>query len=415
MSGNRAQLEVLRRSFWFLPSLALVVGGGLGYGLPVVDEALQADVFLVELDRPDNARGLLETIATVTVSVAGIAFSVTVVALTLASQQLGPRVLRTFQANRLAQTTLALFLGTFAYSLVVLTSLGTRGEEGVPQISVTAAILAAAASFALFVAFIHDIVESLQASTLIRRIAADGHAAIERRFPGDIGAEPSDRSAARSEADSLVAASSGVEVRAPRAGYVQRLDGEGLLSAAIRHDAVVVQRVKLGDFVLTGGVLAEAWPGGETDADAACAEIGAAFHLGDERTVVQDVAFPVRQLADVALRGLSPSLNDPTTAENAMGSVADTLVRFARANRPCEVRIAGDGRPRFVALAPDLDNLVHLGFDQVRVSAAGMPTMPGRLLDLLGQIEAVAREHGASTAEAEHQARLIREGTDEAA
>lgn len=407
MSRQRPLLEMLRRSFWFLPALALVGGAILGYALPVLDEALQADVFLVELDRSDSARGLLETIATVTVSVAGIAFSITVVALQLASQQLGPRVLRTFQDNRLSQATLAVFLGTFAYCIVVLTSLGARGPGGVPQLSVTVAIVAAAVAFGLFVAFIHDIVESLQASTLIRRIALDGHAAIGERFPEDIGAEPANPSAARREVDARCAAAAGLPVRAPRAGYLRRLDGEALLSAAARHEALVVQRARLGDFVLTDGVLAEVWLDGD-DEDAAV-DISAAFQLGDERTVVQDAAFPVRQLADVALRALSPSLNDPTTAENAMGSLADTLVRFARAGSPSPLRVDGDGCARLLALPPDLDDLVRLGFDQVRVAAAGMPTMAVRLLALLAELEAVARDCGRGTSEIERQARLTRE------
>jgi uncharacterized membrane protein len=138
----------------------------------------------------------------------------------------------------------------------------------------------------------------------------------------------------------------------------------------------------------------------ESDARALSDEVERAFEIADERSVVQDPAFPIRQLADVALRGLSPSLNDPTSAENAMGSLADLLVRFARRGQPAPVRVDDSGAPRFVALVSTLDDLVRLRFEQVRVKAATYPVVAVELIRLLSEVERSANEMGTACAEA---------------
>lgn len=402
--------DTLRRSFWFLPAVAIVVAVGLGLGLPELDRSLGLELgtLAFSFSDVDSARSTLETIATVTVSVAGFAFSATVVALTLASQQLSPRVLRTFQANRLSQTTLAVFVGAFVYCLVLLSSLGA-GE--VPRLSVAFAIVLAVAAFVLFVFFIDDIVNSLQASTLIRRIAADGQHAIAYRYPTGTGNEADDPEAAAERARRRTESSSSTAVRASRAGFLVSVAGEDVVAAAEAHDALVVQRVPIGDFAVTGSTLAEVWCDGQAD-DGLVDDVREAFRLEGERTIVQDVAFPIRQLADVALRGLSPSLNDPTTAENAMNSLADTLVGFLRVPAADAVRVDPQGAPRFVAARPTLDDLVRLGFEQVRVKAATYPIVSVRLLALLAELQREADEARVECPEIGHQAALIAESPD---
>ena len=412
LSGSTLR-DVLRRSFGFLPAVGILAGLVLGFVLPVVDRALRIDFGIFSFTERDSARSLLETIASVTVSVAGVGFSVTIVAFTLASQQLSPRVLRTFQSDRLSQALLGAFLGTFAFCLVVLATLDAGGEA-LPDLSLAVAVLGAIASFALFVAFIQNAVVSLQASTLIRRMAADGQASIDRRFPAVIGADPDDPQEALRQVRERMADGDGLAVRAGRAGFLTELKGEELFEAVRPADALVEQCLPLGDFVLTGGLLARVWPasGGDGDHEDLVASVEGAFALADERTVVYDVAFPVRQLADVALRGLSPSLNDPTTAENAMNSLADILVRFAAQPVAPVVRTDVDGEPRLVATPPALDDLVRLGFEQVRVKAATYPVVCARLLVLLGEVERAAGEHDVPCGEVARQARLLREGAE---
>jgi len=405
-----ARWDTLRRSFWLLPALAMASGGLLAWVIGTLDQGIDLNLGVVEFNDPSSARQLLQTIATVTVTVIGISFSVTVVALQLASQQLGPRVLRTFQADALNKFVLSLFLGLFVYCLVVLTLDNPAGHT-VPELAVAVAVVLATVAFAAFVAFIHNIVESLQASTMIRRIAADGQRALDERFPGAIGSEPEDGRAAAAQARGRAAGHAAREVHAPRAGFAVGVDGRQLMEAAKDDDLLVAQRLPLGDFAVTGTVMALVWSRDEVDEDTAN-RVAAAFQLEDERTVVQDAAFPVRQLADVALRALSPGLNDPTTAENAMDSLADMLVRFARSETPSPVRVDDGGNPRFLALVPQLHDLVKLGFDQVRVAAEGHPGVAARLIELLEQVERIAGAEGRGATELRRQRRLLRDQLD---
>lgn len=414
MKRIRSGWQVAYQSFWLLPGAGVVTGIVLGLALPSVDESLGFDPRLpfFSFEDPGAARGLLETIATVTVSVAGISFSVTVVALQLASQQLSPRVLRTFQNDRLSQTTLALFLGTFVYALLVLAAFRVSEDE-VPKLSVAVAVVAATAAFLLFVAFIHNIVGSLQASTLIRRMAADGHRTAAAAYPAGVGTEPEDPAAAERLLAERCQRDRALVVSAVRAGYLITVDGAAVVEAATEANGVVLQRAGVGEFVVTDEPLAQVVVGDVEDPDTLIDRIRDAFQQSQERTIEQDIAFPIRQLADVALRALSPSVNDPTTAENAMGSVADTLIVFARGRRPALLRVDEGGQPRFRTRAPGLDDLTRLGFDQVRQHAAAHPLLATRLIELLMRVRDAGRSAGLACTEAERQIRLIGEGVAE--
>lgn len=219
------------------------------------------------LSNQESARAVLQTIATATVSVAGLSFSVTLVALTLAAQQLSPRVLRTFRTDRIAQFTLAAFLGTFAYSLVVLARLGSDGEPAVPEFSVTLAIVLALLSFGMFVAFIGDIVVALQASTIIRRTADDADQAIRGRNPRGIGRGVDSKLTPEFANAHKVR----IAVRADTHGYLTHLD-KRLISIALKQDCFVVQRVPIGDYVVSGQELAEIWT--DEEENASSSEIG---------------------------------------------------------------------------------------------------------------------------------------------
>jgi len=166
VKGRSRLADRVRTAFWAIPAVAMALGVAAGILLPQIDEALKQTTFSVLGfgGNAEGARGMLSTIAGATVSVAGLAFSVTVVALTLASSQLSPRVLRTFRERRLYQVTLAVFLGTFVYALLVLRTV-RADPVFVPEVSIGLAIVLAVAAFGLFVAFIGDLVVSVQAST----------------------------------------------------------------------------------------------------------------------------------------------------------------------------------------------------------------------------------------------------------
>ena len=167
MDRSRFGMERLRRSFWFLPTTGVLAGLVVGLATTSIDAWLGLRLPLFEDTDADSARSMLGTIATATLSVAGVTFSVTVVALQLASSQLNPRILRTFQADRMSQVTLAAFLGAFTLSLATIVRLPTAGRAS--DLGVAVAVIAVIAALILFAAFIHHIVVSLQASTLIHR------------------------------------------------------------------------------------------------------------------------------------------------------------------------------------------------------------------------------------------------------
>ncbi|MGI8945204.1 MAG: DUF2254 family protein [Thermoleophilaceae bacterium] len=172
------------------------------------------------------------------------------------------------------------------------------------------------------------------------------------------------------------------------------------------------QCVVVGDYVTPTEVLAEVWAEDlpEGDREALVATVRDAFVLAQERSLVQDVAFSVRQLSDIALKGLSPGINDPSTAENAMDAMTAVIIHFARSEQPCELRVDGAAKPRFVARVADLNDVVRLGFAQVRVFAAADPVASVRMLVLLERISRAAREVGLDHAEVTRQAALLSEG-----
>lgn len=394
-------IDRLRRSFWFLPLMAMIAAGGLGFVVPMLDSSTGGSLGIFTTSDRDSARGLLSTIATVTVSVAGISFSVTVVALQLASQQLGPRVLRTFQSDRLSQATLAVFLGLFVYALIALGRLSTvslADEVTSPNLVLTIGVGGAVLAFALFAAFIQNTIASLQASTVIERITADAVACARSPYPSGLGEPSGDRPTEGGVRSGSAA------VKARRAGFLNSIPAE-LISTAESGAGVVIQRVPIGDFVLGGTEIAVVEA--DDDAEGLAERVSAMIGIAEERTLVQDFGFPLRQLADVALRALSPSLNDPTTAETAAGALAHALAEFARHDPVTPLRGDADGRTRFVAVAPDLDDFVRLGFEQVRGQSEGHPVFRARLAELLTALKSVASDHGRPIREIDRQLELI--------
>lgn len=393
----------LRDAFWPLPALGLGSGVALGVGLPLLEQRVAGAGGLVGFGGdPTAARGLLAAVATMTVSIIGLAFSVTLVALTLASQQLSPRVLRTFRADRLNQATLAAFLGVAVFALLILRSV-REGEATrfVPGLSVSLAIAATVAALGLFVAFVDNIVRSLQPGTIIQRIAADGKQALARAAARG-GERPAGEPAA------------GAMLRAERAGYVQDVDAAAVVECLAGAGGCARVLASPGDFVVTGDPLLALDAPDRLDEDLT-GRLRGAIRLGRERTLEQDVAFPVRQLADIALKARSPSLNDSTTAENALGSLGELLVEAAAGRVGPRALRDGDGQVRLVTAEPDLDDLVRLGFDQVRLDASHDAVIAVRMLELLAAVRRAAVHAGGGCTEAERQARLLVEAFEGAA
>jgi uncharacterized membrane protein len=368
----RELLIALRSSLWLIPGIALVLAVVLGIVLVGVDVGLERNL----ADRwprlfgagPEGARGMLEAIAGSMITVAGVVFSVTLVALSLAASTYSPRILRTFMHDRGTQVAFGVFVGAFAYCLVVLRTV--RVEDGsvsafVPSLAVLGALVLAIVSVCVLVYFIHHVVVAIQVSTILARVAGETSGAIDALFPEPLG---------EGEDDPPEAAPAELAWRAlpaRRSGYIVSVDGERLLDWAAERDLVVRMELGVGEFAIESLPLASiAGPAPDEEKDGAA--LDDCYSLADERTIEQDPEFGFQQIVDVAVRALSPGVNDPTTARMCIHHVARLLVRLARRRKPSRLRYRDD-KLRVVAKAPDFALLCTVAFDTLQRYAEGKP------------------------------------------
>ena len=378
----------LQDNLWPVPALATAI-------------AVAAAFLMVRLDRslvargqtgPDwlfgagvsGAREVLSAIAGTMVTVTGVVFSITIVALQLASSQFTPRVLRTFTGDRGNQLVLGVFIATFTYALLVLRTVreapDDRGEPFVPAASVTLAIVLAVVCIGFLIYYISHAANSIRASVIIDRAARDTLGLVDELFPADVG-----RSAASPAHAPDSSAAPAPTVHATAGGYLQHIDESALLRFAEQGDLVVRVEPLIGAFVLPGATLASVWPA-TTLSPRVERAIRGALVLGPERTVRSDIEFGLRQLADIAVKALSPGINDPTTALLCVDRLAEILVRIAHRERPAETRSGEDGRPRLILHGPPFAHLVQTAFGQIRHYGAGDAAVAEHVAATLGRM-----------------------------
>jgi uncharacterized membrane protein len=379
----------VKQSLWFLPAVLTTASVLLAFLTVQLDQTLLLD------RRPEmgwlfgggaeGARGVLQAIAGTMVTVTALVFSITVVALQLASSQLSPRVLRAFMGDRGNQVVLGFFIGTFTYSLLVLRAVRSPLEDTggmVPALSLTVAIVLALVSVALLIYFVHHAADGMRASVVIDRASAATRGLITHLYPEEVG-QP-----VQPDPPAWLASAPAAIVTADTSGYVQTVNAEALFALAERHALTVRSEPRVGDFVLPGEVLVSVWPPDAADAEVAQAA-REALVLGPERTLHADVAFGFQQLSDIAVKALSPGINDPTTATVCIDRLCDLLVHLANRGKPDEVRSGEDGSVRVVLQGPPFPRLVGIAFDQIRHYGAGDPVVAAHLLDALRRCAAL--------------------------
>nr|WP_264185617.1 DUF2254 domain-containing protein [Roseicella aerolata] len=358
-----------------------------------------------------GARDVLGVIAGAMIGVAGTTFSITVAALTLASNQMGPRLLRNFTRDPGNQYALGALVATFAYSLVALRSVHeAEGGDFVPQLAVSVALLLAFGCVGVLIWFLHHVATSISVERVVALVHGDLSAALTALPRGE---RPADRSG-RAEAG-LHPAGETAPLRAPGGGYLRVLDDAALADWAEEHDATLCLRLRPGGFVFPCSVIGEVAPAGaQGEAQAA---LGRAMSLGDTRSVEQDLEFAVRQLVEVGLRALSPGINDPFTAIAVLDRLGAALCDLAGRELPDGHTVRG-GRLRVVRPATDYPGLLDAMFHMLRQNGAGQPAVMIRLLEVLAEVGAVERDPDRRQALYRHAA-LAREaalaGTDDTA
>ena len=369
--------------YWFIPTLILVAASALGLGLVEVDARSEADGHRVGFTGgPNSARELLSAIASSTLTLAALVFTITVVVLQLASSQFSPRVLRTFLQDRRNQATLGVFLATFVYALIVLRAV--RGDDGstdtfVPGISTSVSFALVVLSVGLFVQYIHNITTSIRVIEIIDRISKETAAAIESVHPAD--PETSDV-----VGSALVPPTR--TIRAETRGVVTSVDVDRLCQVAVRADVCLTVVPRMGDFVPTGRPLVAVHDHDGGLGDDQESEIRKAVTLDKERDLIEDPAFGFRQLVDIAERALSPGVNDPTTAAQCLDHLHDLLGRLAHRPLPPRVTRTVQGRVRVVMPQPTWDDYVALAVDEIRHWGAGSIQIHQRISSLLNDLAA---------------------------
>ncbi|GGO26136.1 DUF2254 domain-containing protein [Deinococcus humi] len=380
-------------SLWFLPGVMLILGIGLAEGTLLLDEHFQGRFRGTLLFFPgggDGARALLGGIATSVLAVTGTVFSVTITALSIATTQMGPRLLESFTRDVHNSLSLGVFLATVSHAFMVLRGVRTpdNGPAFVPHLAIMVALVLTFLSLCVLIYFIHHVAASINVGHVIRLVHDDlCRTLLAQTTPG----EGQDQPAVTPPRWTLQET-----VGAPRSGYLQSLDVEELTRLAQKNEAVIRLLVRPGDFVMKGTPIALVTP-------QAFAGIDATLTIGHNRTTNQDIEYAARKLVEVAARALSPALNDPNTAIAVLDHLGDALCLLQNRSLP-NGQYECNGQLRLMVPLPHFPGLVEVAFNLIRQYGKNHPAVMIHMLEVLTRAAAclpdpvrreVLRQHAA--------------------
>lgn len=375
-------LDALRTNFWFIPSTMTVSAIALSLIVIEADRRVGEDVISwIWTGNPEGARAVLSTIASSMITVAGVVFSITIVALTLASSQFGPRLLRSFMRDRSDQFVLGTFVSTFIYSILVLRAVH---NDFVPYIAVSIGIAFSVLSVGVLIHFIHHVATSIQAENLSATVAHELVDAIEKLAEAE--SDPSRRDTSETEhplPDDL--ADGSCHILAAQDGYIQFVDHGETFEIAKNCDLLLVLCQRPGDFVAKDSLLGYAYPKAHCSEKTA-REIQRRFIIDSYRTSVQDIRYGMHQLVEIALRALSPGINDPFTAATCIDWLGVALGRLAQCDFSFRYQYDDAGKLRLVIEHDTFNDLVDTAFNQIRRAGRSHPFIALRLLQTASAI-----------------------------
>ncbi|MBD1996252.1 DUF2254 domain-containing protein [Leptolyngbya sp. FACHB-541] len=402
--------DALHSSYWFLPSIMVVAAIALAFGMLVVDRTTPKSLeslSWIYSGGPDGARALLSAVAGSMITVTATAFSITIVALQLAASNFGPRLLRNFMQDTGNQIVLGTFLGTFVYCLLILRTV--RGEDYtffVPHLSVTVGVILAIASVGTLIYFIHHASTIIQASHVITGVSADLDDAIARLFPEEIGtAKLKQRQVSEIPANFKAKAQ---PIAANKTGYLQVIDDQKLMKIACKHNLLVWIKTRPGKFIAKGDKFVMVYPGDKIN-QKLIEQITDVFIIGKERNEQQDVEFPIDQLVEIALRAISPAVNDPFTAIRCIDRLGAGLAQLAQRDFPSPYRYDDQSNLRVIAERVTFEELVSSAFNQIRRYAQSDAAVTIRLLNAIALIATHTQNHKYQAA-LQGQAEMIQQG-----
>ena len=386
MRTIRKTLNRLRDSLFVVPVSMIVIAAGLA-GLCLLLDSRNlphlSDSPLIISATVSGGRSIATTVAGATITVAAIVFSITSLSTQMAATQYSPRAVGGFFEDIFQQTVIGLVVGTFTFSLVILAGLNDvldQTEEATPTISVTLAIILGVLSSIAIVAYIDHSLRRMQIDRVVRRIADAALEAVRKQQMG------------RSENPQLTETGppqgASRRVKSTRGGWIVGIDGERLLAALPPRSTARVE-VRVGEAVSAGDPIATVWAdSGKPDLSPSTERrIRRSIDTEDERSVDSDPTFGIRQLADIALRALSPGINDPTTAVDVIHHLKVPVREILASPPPLRVLEGSEGRRAFLAEIPSRSDHVHQAFSEIRLSASAQPSVLRALLEVLRDLK----------------------------
>ncbi len=380
----------MRASYWFVPSIMAIGSIFLAWFMTALDTQVNREwlshIFFIYLNQPDGARSLLSTVAGSMITVAGVTFSITMVVLSLASQQFGPRLLRNFMRDTANQVVLGTFIATFLYCLLVLRNVRTAEDSSfVPHLAILLAVIMTIFSLGVFIYFIHHTAQSIQVSTIVASIGAEMRTMIKKQylekelFPGTLGqANELDE---KTFLEAYKATS--LNIPAHKSGYLQVIDNEGLMAFAKEKEVLIRLEHQPGDFIHEGSKLLSLYYQDRETLSLGDLQtrIFDNFALGNFRTHSQDLDFLFDQLSEIALRALSPGINDPFTAMSCIDRLTDGFLLLQRRSLPSPFRFDDEGSLRVIAPHLNVERLFRNCFSPIRQCAQSSLLVNQKLLD----------------------------------
>jgi uncharacterized membrane protein len=404
-SAKMGRLKMLiRHAFWIFPTLALLAGLATATFVVRLDFTTSASLGgLLTTGGPTGARNLVETVASTSLTVVTIAFSVTIVALQVAATQYSPRVPRQFIRDRATQMTLAIFIFTFVYSLSVLRSIH-EGEQFVPQFAVTLAFIFALFSVGGFVFFIHHIVHAIRIEHILRSLEKSTVAAIKANYERRTDEDP------KPELPEIP--SHAIPILASSSGIIQRINAELMVDYAEKNDLIIRYVQELGDQAVMDTALAWVW---SCDPDEGLQDLKSeiqrrivkSLQLGRERSVQADVAFGLTQLVDIALRAMSTAINDPTTACASIRSAEIVLVQLCKHKLGDQVFCDKDGTSRIAVPRRPFEAYLDMVVTPLRHTCPDDVAVMLRLCEMLADVGRAAVESDEQREHVAHQLDLV--------
>ncbi len=403
----------LKATFWFIPVLIIISSILFATGLVFLDQVITLSQdgmgrFLF-VNSADSARSILSTISGAMIGVAGTVFSVTLVVLTLASSQFGPRLIRNFMYVRLNQVVLGSYISTYLYCLLVLNAIKeSDGYTFTPALSILGAIIAAFVNIILLIVFIHQIAISIQADKVISDISELIFKQVKTLFPKEMGDELDGEKTfsvdnIKSKYTNIVA------VKSPKNGYLQYIDSELLLKAVCSFDGLIELHVRPGDHLVEDIEIGKLYTYENIDKKQ-LESISRQFVIGKTKDAQQDLEFYIHQMVEIAARALSPGVNDPYTAIACIDNLTATMCHLSQVSFPSRYRIDDENNFRIIANTLDFEGILDVSFNQIRQFSTGSTAVIIRLMEALITINGFAKKEDYKRAVIKHAKMVLNVG-----